>query len=166
MSSNGKSKSTEIHTRLNHPVIDSDGHWREFEPIAMDYLKSAAGPKVVERWNSRLRALGEGDFVRMSRQERLDRRAGQPPWWALPVKNTLDMATSFIPGLLHDRLPEIGLDFAVLYPTHCQLFAPYVGDEELRQSGLPCFQSIRGRNLGRIRRPLYSDRGNSDAYPP
>jgi predicted TIM-barrel fold metal-dependent hydrolase len=139
MASEGKSKSTEIHARLGHPVIDSDGHWREFEPIALDYLKEAAGLRAVERWNSRLRALGEGDFVKMTQQERLDRRAGQPPWWALPVKNTLDMATSFIPALMHERLKQMGLDFAVLYPTHCQLFAPYLGDEELRKAGCYAF---------------------------
>ncbi|SRR5579875_22629 len=139
MSTKVKSKSAEIRQRLGHPVIDSDGHWREFEPIAMDYLEATAGPKVVERWNSRLRALGEGDFLRMTRQERIDRRAGQPPWWALPVKNTLDVATSFLPRLLHERLPEMGLDFAVLYPTHCQLFAPYLGDEELRRAGCHAF---------------------------
>ncbi len=55
MSANSKSKSKAIHARLGHPVIDSDGHWREFEPIAMDYLKDVAGPKVVEKWTSRLR---------------------------------------------------------------------------------------------------------------
>ena len=44
------------------------------------------------------------------------------------------MATSFIPRLMHERLPEMGLDFAVLYPTGSQLFAPYVGDAELRQA--------------------------------
>jgi hypothetical protein len=70
----------------------------------------------------------------MSRQDRLDTRAGQPPWWGLPIKNTLDMATSFIPRLMHERLPEMGLDFAILYPTGSQLFAPYVGDAELRQA--------------------------------
>src|SRR6266436_9136492 len=134
-----KSRSRAIHDRLSHPVIDSDGHWREFEPIAMEYLRETAGPQVVEKWTSRLRALGEGDFVRMTREERLDKRAGQPPWWALPVKNTLDMATSFIPRLMHQRLEEMGLDFAVLYPTHAQLFAPYVGDAELRQAGCHAF---------------------------
>ena len=97
MSGNGTSKSQAIRARLGHPVIDSDGHWREFEPIAMDYLKDTAGPKVVEKWTSRLRGLGEGAFAQMSKQEKLDKRAGQPPWWALPIKNTLDMATSFIP---------------------------------------------------------------------
>ena len=139
MSSNGKTKSQQIHERLGHPVIDSDGHWREFEPIALDYLKETAGAKAVERWTSRLRALGEGDFARMTREQRLERRASQPAWWGMPVKNTLDMATSFIPRLMHNRLESMGLDFAVLYPTHCQLFAPYIGDEELRKAGCHAF---------------------------
>jgi len=135
MSSNSKSQSKAIRARLGHPVIDSDGHWREFEPIAMDYLKEVAGAKVVEKWTSRLRGLGEGAFAQMTKQEKLDKRAGQPPWWALPIKNTLDMATSFIPRLMHDRLEDMGLDFAILYPTGSQLFAPYLGDDELRQAG-------------------------------
>lgn len=139
MPSSGKSRSKAIHDRLSHPVIDSDGHWREFEPIALEYLRDAAGATAVERWKSRLRALGEGDFMKMTRRERLDRRASQPAWWGMPVKNTLDVATSFIPRLMHDRLEEMGLDFAVLYPTHCQLFAPYIGDEELRRAGCHAF---------------------------
>jgi hypothetical protein len=49
------SKSTEVRKRLSHPVIDSDGHWREYEPLAMDYLKEAAGPELVEKWTSRVR---------------------------------------------------------------------------------------------------------------
>jgi predicted TIM-barrel fold metal-dependent hydrolase len=134
MSAKDPSKSQAIHARLGHPVIDSDGHWREFEPIAMDYLKECAGPNIAEQWTSRFRGLGQGSFERMSRQDRLDTRAGQPPWWGLPIKNTLDMATSFIPRLMHERLPEMGLDFAILYPTGSQLFAPYVGDAELRQA--------------------------------
>jgi predicted TIM-barrel fold metal-dependent hydrolase len=139
MSSNGKTKSQQIHDRLGHPVIDSDGHWREFEPIALDYLKETAGPKAVERWTSRLRALGEGEFAMMTREQRLATRASQPAWWGMPVKNTLDVATSFIPRLMHQRLEQMGLDFAVLYPTHCQLFAPYIGDEELRRAGCHAF---------------------------
>jgi len=81
MSSKGKTQSQAIHDRLGHQVIDSDGHWREFEPIALEYLQETAGAKAVERWTSRLRALGEGDFAKMTPQERLDRRASQPAWW-------------------------------------------------------------------------------------
>ena len=87
MSAHGTSKSKAIRARLSHPVIDSDGHWREFEPIAMDYLRDSAGAKVVEKWTSRFRGLGQGSFEQMSKQERIDTRAGQPPWWGLPIKN-------------------------------------------------------------------------------
>jgi len=139
MSSQGKSKSKAIRARLGHPVIDSDGHWREFEPMALDYLREAAGPKVVEKWTSRVRALGQGAFTTLTKQERIDQRIGQPPWWALASTNELDMATSFIPRLMHDRLPDMGLDFAVLYPSSVQLFAPYVSDDELRQAGCHAF---------------------------
>src|SRR5271168_4587839 len=102
-----KSKSQTIHDRLGHPVIDSDGHWREFEPIALDYLKETAGTKAVERWTSRLRFLSEADFTKLTVAQKLDRRASQPAWWGMPVKNTLDVATSFIPRLMHDRLEQM-----------------------------------------------------------
>ena len=69
--------SKEIRQRLDHPVVDSDGHWREFEPIATDYLRDVAGAAVAERWTSRVRALGQGSFAQMSREEKFDRRAGQ-----------------------------------------------------------------------------------------
>jgi len=128
-----------IRAQLGHPVIDSDGHWREYEPIALEYLREVAGAAVVERWSSRLRALGEGSFASLSRQEKLDQRAGQPPWWALASPNILDVATSFLPRLLYERLEDMGLDFAVLYPSSVQLFAPYLGDEELRRAGCRAF---------------------------
>jgi len=38
MSGNGTSQSQAIRAKLSHPVIDSDGHWREYQPLAMDYL--------------------------------------------------------------------------------------------------------------------------------
>lgn len=76
MLGNGTSKSQAIRARLGHPVIDSDGHWREFEPIAMDYLRDSAGPKVVEKWTSRFRGLGQGSFEQIRKQERIDTRAG------------------------------------------------------------------------------------------
>lgn len=131
--------SNEIRQRLPHPVIDSDGHWREFEPIAMDYLREVAGPELVERWTGRVRALGQGSFAAMSREEKFDRRAGQPPWWALGSANTLDNATSFLPRLMVERLDDMGIDFAILYPSSSQLFAPYLGDEELRRGGCRAF---------------------------
>ena len=39
MSTNQGSESEALRARLSHPVIDSDGHWVEFGPDLMDYLK-------------------------------------------------------------------------------------------------------------------------------
>ena len=41
-----KSASADIHRRLNHPVIDADGHWIEFEPTLVDYIDAVAGPAM------------------------------------------------------------------------------------------------------------------------
>ena len=43
MPTKGKTQSQVIHDRLGHQVIDSDGHWREFEPIALEYLRETRG---------------------------------------------------------------------------------------------------------------------------
>src|ERR671931_2497118 len=43
------SKSAAVHARLNHPVIDSDGHTVEFLPAVLDYLEQIGGTKVFEQ---------------------------------------------------------------------------------------------------------------------
>ena len=139
MSGNGTAKSKAIRAKLSHPVIDCDGHWREYGPLAMDYLREEAGPKIVEKWNSRVRHFGESSFAKLDTQGRHDQRIGQQPWWALVSPSELDTATSFIPRLMHERLPDMGIDFAILYPSASQLFAPYLNDEELRIAGCRAF---------------------------
>jgi predicted TIM-barrel fold metal-dependent hydrolase len=52
-------------------------------------------------------------------------------WWSLPTRNALDRATCTLPSLLYDRLDEIGIDFAVLYPTY-GFFAGLPAAPELR----------------------------------
>lgn len=44
------SRSAAIRARVNHPIIDSDGHTLEFEPAFLDYLRQVGGPTVVERY--------------------------------------------------------------------------------------------------------------------
>jgi hypothetical protein len=52
------SKSAVIRARLNHPIIDSDGHSAEFEPALFEYLKDVVGSRAVER----LLALPDSPF--------------------------------------------------------------------------------------------------------
>src|SRR5579883_2476141 len=42
------SKSAAIRARLNHPIIDSDGHTAEFEPALFDYLREVGGSRMLD----------------------------------------------------------------------------------------------------------------------
>ena len=73
-------------------------------------------------------------------EERVARRATRAPWWALPTKNTLDRATATFPKLLHERLDQTGIDFAVLY--HGGLGAPHIREDELRRATCRAFNTF------------------------
>ncbi|MGE0820941.1 MAG: amidohydrolase family protein [Candidatus Binatia bacterium] len=136
------SKSAAVRSRINHPVIDSDGHMIEFEPGFIDYLKKVGGPTLVDRFYSDERNTGSwgklSRWYRLSPAERQELHPTRAPWWALPTKNTLDRATAVLPKLLHERMDDIGLDFTVLYPS-LGLSFPHFEDEELRRASCRAF---------------------------
>jgi predicted TIM-barrel fold metal-dependent hydrolase len=140
-----------LRARLGHPVVDSDGHTIEFTPALYAAVEQAAGRRVRERFEAALREAVLGWYAQTP-EERVQRRPLRPAWWATPARNTLDRATASLPRLLHERMDELGLDFAVLYPSiGLLLFAQ--GDEELRRG------ACRGTNLlhAELYRP-YADR--------
>ena len=128
-----------IHARLSHPVIDSDGHWIEFEPAALEYLHQVGGQRIVERYQKVANQFGNKKWAQLSGQERRERRMLQPAWWGVPTKNTRDRATAMLPRLLYERMGELGLDFSVMYPTGGALFAPFLRDEEVRRAACRAF---------------------------
>ena len=130
-----------IHASLSHPVIDSDGHWIEFEPAAVDYLHEIAGDRVAKRYGKIANQFGNKKFASLSPAERRDQRMLQPAWWGVPTKNTRDRATAMLPKLLYERMDELGLDFAVMYPTGGALFAPFLRDEEIRRAACRAFNT-------------------------
>ncbi len=101
-----------IKNKLDHPVIDADCHVIEFTPVFLDYLKAVGGSEIAARFAKR-----QVNWYKMSGQERLDKQRTRTPWWALPSANTLDRATAMLPGLLNKRLDEMGIDYAIAYPT-------------------------------------------------
>ena len=128
-----------IHARLRHPVIDSDGHWIEFEPAALDYLHQVGGAKIVERYQKVANQFGNKKWAELSAHDRRERRLLQPAWWGVPTKNTRDRATAMLPKLLYERMDELGFDFSVMYPTGGALFAPFLRDEEVRKAACRAF---------------------------
>jgi predicted TIM-barrel fold metal-dependent hydrolase len=125
-------KSARIRARLGHPIIDSDGHWIEYEPVALEYLERVGGPSLVKRYKAVSAPFGA--VARMALEIRKQKRISQFPWWGVPTKNTLDRATAMMPLLMHKRLGDMGMDFAVVYSTGGSLFAPFLRDEEVRKA--------------------------------
>lgn len=107
-------RAVQIHDGLRHPVIDGDGHWMEPIPIFLEYLREVGGAKAVDS----IRKLWRGRDVwyRATPQERQHNRIRRAIWWGITT-DTYDKATALLPKLLNERLPELGIDFALMYPT-------------------------------------------------
>lgn len=136
MSGNNHIDPQAIRAGLNHPVVDSDGHWIEYQPMILDYLKKVAGTKAAEGLKSRDDVVGK--ILGLTNEQRRDEGRAQQSWWPFPTKNTLDRATAMLPKLLYSRLDELGLDFTVLYPT-TGLGIYSIGEPEMRQATCRAF---------------------------
>jgi predicted TIM-barrel fold metal-dependent hydrolase len=123
----------EIRARLGHPVIDADGHFVEFMPVLAKFLRAEGIADATETFLHVSSGFGTTQYERLSPDERRARRAVRCPWWAFPAENTLDLATATLPALLHERLPALGIDFAVLYPSAGLTYA-HVQDDRMRNA--------------------------------
>ncbi len=107
--------SAAIRARLSHPVIDADGHVIEFMPAVRDHLVEVGGRQLADEFDAVLDAPAQ--LAALPEEERRAMGLFKMTWWAYPARNALDRATGMLPALLYERLDELGLDFAVLYPT-------------------------------------------------
>jgi len=116
-------RAAEIRASLNHPIIDADGHFVEIGPLLNDevasYIEEAGGNDLRERYlRTAARPFDTStNLTGRDRTEVRDNWSAMPSWWGWQCRNTLDRATMHLPELLHERLDEIGLDFALLYPS-------------------------------------------------
>ena len=117
MSKARPSRSSELRARLNHPVIDTDGHMVELFPVIFDYLKQVGGPEMSEKTFASFRRRDNLNWYKLDHAQRRHHNLIRPAFWAAPAENTRDLATAMLPKLMHERLPEMGIDYAVVYPT-------------------------------------------------
>ncbi|MBV1881337.1 MAG: amidohydrolase family protein [Pseudomonadales bacterium] len=148
-----------VREKLTHPVIDGDGHTIEFIPQVIEFFKEIAGPDLTRDFEASICVDGLPNALAA-------RNAGgganriRAPWWTGPTRNTLDRATAMFPKLLYQRLDEIGLDYALLYPTH-GMFALGLQQDELRQTACRAFNIYHARLYEE-----YSDRMTAVAVIP
>jgi predicted TIM-barrel fold metal-dependent hydrolase len=149
------SPSAEVRARLDHPVIDADGHMAELAPVYLEFLKQVGGQRSVEDFNRRHGSgisAGQGlaAWGRLSEQERRENLVMRPSWWAFPMRNTLDRATASLPRLLYERMDELGMDFAVLYPSMMNSPARWE-DAELRRAACRAYHLYAAELYGGYR---------------
>ncbi len=119
--------------KLSHPVIDTDAHLIECLPVLFDYLRQVGGTDMAQRAWTSFKAQHSRSWYDQTTAERLYHNTMRPSFWAAPAANTFDRATAMLPQLLHERLPEIGIDFAVVYPT-IGFLLPDISDADVRRA--------------------------------
>ncbi|WP_446830171.1 amidohydrolase family protein [Candidatus Foliamicus sp.] len=127
------SRSSELRKRLNHPVIDTDGHMLELFPVIFDYLKQVGGPEMSQQTLATFRRRDRQNWYKLNPEQRRHHNLIRPAFWAAPAENTRDLATAMLPKLMHERLPEMGIDYAVVYPT-IGFALPDIPDKDVRRA--------------------------------
>src|SRR5882757_11139236 len=129
----------QIRSQLSHPIVDGDGHWLEYAPVFSEKMRKAAGDKSADGFLAALRSTT--DALKMTPEERGRRRVAMPNFWNRQAENTLDRATAMMPKMLYQRLDEIGLDFAIVYPTAGLRF-PRIQDDATRRAVIRAYNIV------------------------
>jgi predicted TIM-barrel fold metal-dependent hydrolase len=125
----------DVRRHLDHPVIDADGHFLEFMPLVDDdvvtELEMVGGKELRDRYcNGALHLLDTVAFeADRRRSEVVTGWQAMPSWWGNPVADATDRATAQLPGLMYDRLDELGVDVMLIYPSWTLGFLASPDDE-------------------------------------
>ena len=127
-----------IRSHLDHPIVDSDGHHVEFFPAFVPFLRRAGVEEDVrELVQTEVFGPDSSRWSKMSPEERLQKRATRPSYADFAPK-PIDRATTMLPQLMYERLDEIGLDFALVYPSLGN-FLTVIADERIRRGACHAF---------------------------
>lgn len=122
----------EIRERAGHPLIDGDGHLIEVREGLVRFVAGRGGEKYLEDPFVRgLLVPGQERTMFPPLARRREFHTHKPHFWITPA-NTRDYAAVTMPALMHERLPETGFDFAVVYPTY-GLHLSQIPDAEARR---------------------------------
>jgi predicted TIM-barrel fold metal-dependent hydrolase len=145
-----------LRSELGHPVVDADAHFIESMPVFLpffdQYVTENAGADVLKRFKAS--GVIEGRTTEVWQNMPVEKREsawlGKATFWAFPTSATLDRATAHLPRLMYRRLDDLGIDFAVVYPsTH--LLVNLLPDAELRQVACRAINAFNMHLLGPYR---------------
>jgi predicted TIM-barrel fold metal-dependent hydrolase len=134
-----------IRRSIDHPIIDSDGHFIEYYPVVRDFLVEEAGEGIAARLDQMMN--GSQAVRALPHDQYRGAGAYRYTWWGIPSENTLDRATAISPNLMYSRMDELGFDYAVMYPSG-GLGLMNVADEELRHAGTRAYNRYYAEIFG------------------
>jgi len=129
------SRSQEIRSSLRHPIVDGDGHTLDLLPILLEFLDEVGGSGLVDKLRAHpaYKFVVDQDALGTTLAQR--RYSGRvfDAWWGYSGRS-LDRATAMLPALLEERMEEIGIDFAILFPSESAIIHS-MQDDEMRIAG-------------------------------
>ena len=128
---------------LDHPVIDADGHLIEPAPLFNEYLQKIGGHEMFNRYN---RELHEHPTGSRGNRDTGDMRGA---WWGVS-NSAYDLATVMAPRLLHSRMDDLGIDFAILYPT-LGLALPTIHNTDVRRAACRALNTMNAEICSQYR---------------
>ncbi|MBV8193703.1 MAG: amidohydrolase family protein, partial [Alphaproteobacteria bacterium] len=137
----------DIRKSLDHPIIDGDGHWVEYNPVFAERMRKVAGDKAADGFLASQRRIP--DALKLSIPERKQRGVAMEGYWTRQSTNTIDRATAMLPRMLYDRLDELGIDFGIIYPT-AGLSVPRIPDTETRHAVVRGFNIVTHEYFGKL----------------
>ena len=129
------SRSQQIRSTLRHPVIDGDGHTLDLLPVLLEFLADVGGGTMVDRLKEHPAykfVVDQEALGTTLAQRRYDGRVFDS-WWGCSGR-TLDRATAMLPGLLEERMGELGIDFTILFPSESAIVHS-MQDDDMRLAG-------------------------------
>jgi predicted TIM-barrel fold metal-dependent hydrolase len=129
----------QVRAQIDHPIVDGDGHWVEYDPVFGEKMRQVAGDLAADGFLKAMATTREALSLPVAERHR--RRIGQQAFWARQAENTLDRATAMMPRLLYERLDELGLDFVVVYPT-AGLRLPRIRDDATRRAVIRAYNIV------------------------
>ena len=158
------SEGAAVRSRLDHPVIDTDGHFIEIEPILIDYIRDVCGADLAGRYRE---MVGDGRFWAW-----YPHVTGGTPSQARQPPALLGLAHRELrrPGGGHDSWRLARQDGRVRHRPHPRLsddLSHAHGHCRRRDAaGLhPCRQRHDSGSLPWVRGPHRSGRDHPDQYP-
>ena len=93
----------QVRSKIDHPIVDGDGHWVEYDPVFSDKMRKVGGDMAADGF---LSAMGRTrEALSLSVAERQHKRLGQQAFWARQCQSAL----KFNPLSASNRDPSLAL---------------------------------------------------------